>query len=94
MMGKRGFERHHGYLQDRFPVARQADELRVFALSDEELHELDRLGYLTGIDLLSEEQVGERRSRLVSLGERLAEVSDLLHEGEGTPPTDRGARWS
>lgn len=74
-----GLEQTHGYLTDRFP---RIGSGRRFELSAEQVAEFRERGCLTGLDLLSPEEVEELRARLEAIGSRLDELEPELYEVE------------
>ena len=61
---------------------RAEGDLSRFELREDQVEAFHRDGFLIGIDLLTEDQAGELRARLESIGERLEELKERLYEVE------------
>ena len=77
-----GNEKVHGYLINGFPSAGSVEDLERFKLSPDHVARYRRDGFLSGIDILTREQVSEMSRRLELLRKGLNEHMDRLYEVE------------
>jgi ectoine hydroxylase-related dioxygenase (phytanoyl-CoA dioxygenase family) len=72
--------RRHDLVGDLFTPPRSANEWERFRLSEEQVHFFHENGYVSGIRILSEEQVERLRSELQELFDPKHPGNDLFHE--------------
>ena len=71
----------HRGVTGRFPTP-EAGDLATWELDPEQCRHFEEHGYVSGLDLLDEEQVAELCERLDTIGARLPELIDQLYEVE------------
>ena len=71
---------HHGPITDLFPQPETPEELEAFRLSDEQVTFFHENGYLSGVRVLTEEQIDALREELSDFLEADHEGSELWYE--------------
>jgi ectoine hydroxylase-related dioxygenase (phytanoyl-CoA dioxygenase family) len=71
---------HHAPMTDLFPQPSSAAEWDAYRLTDEQLRSFDELGYVAGIQMLSDDQVDVLRTELAELSEPGCQRRELFYE--------------
>ncbi|PYU94438.1 MAG: phytanoyl-CoA dioxygenase family protein [Acidobacteria bacterium] len=76
------FQRVHGYIQDGFPRASSADDVKRYELTPEQVARYHENGFLAGVRILEPAQIAELSRRLELIRRGLHEHMDRLYEVE------------